>query len=207
MKSSTFSEFQKLSRKKKLQYIRDYYKIHIIAAVALICILFSIITTICKNKSVDLYTAYVNVAVSDEFTDELSNTSKLSITNYTNLLITENPASENLEYAYASSMKLMAAISDDKLDIIIADRYGIDMADSNGYLLNPKEFLADNPTLYSRIEPYFIYDKTGIPYAIDLSSCDHYKSAGFSDTVYLGIVASDTRQKNILTYLEFLFLQ
>ncbi|MBP5265871.1 MAG: hypothetical protein J6Z06_03505 [Lachnospiraceae bacterium] len=201
MKHSTFRE---LNKKQKLQYIWDYYKIHIFVTAALICILFSLVRTMQRNQKADLYVAYVNVAVSDHFLKEMTKGSDLTVSNYTNLLITEDPNSENLEYAYGSAMKVMAAISDGKLDIVVGDRYALDWCHSNEYLDNPLSYIEENPALLAQVEPYLIYDEKGEPYAIDLSFSSYYKEAGFSDSLYLGIIPSEEDSPEVLTYLSLL---
>ena len=201
MKNSN-NTFSQLNNTQKLQYILDYYKIHIIVTAAIICILFSIIRTVQKNHSIDLYVAYVNIASNDSLLTSIDEKSDLNISNYTNLLITEDPASDNLEYTYASSMKLMSAISADKLDIIIADSYGIEMANNAGYLTNPKAYLdTKNPAFANQLEDYYLTDESNVPYAIDLSYSNLFVQAGFSEHLYVGIVASEEVSPEVLDYL------
>ena len=199
------TSFKKLSAKQKLQYVWDYYKIHIIVTVVLICAIFSIIKTIKASNSADLYVAYVNVAVDEDMTNALEDQSGLIISSYRDLLITEDPSSENLQYAYASSMKLMSAISAEKLDIIIGDSFALDNANSSDYLLDPKEFIkANNPSLLDEFEPLFIRDDAGNPYAIDISGFSPFSEAGYTEPIYLGIIASDTNTESKLSLLSAL---
>lgn len=200
-----FRTFKQLSAKQKLQYIWDYYKIHIIVTVVLICAIFSIIKTIKASNSADLYVAYVNVAVDENMTNALEDQSGLIISSYRDLLITEDPSGENLQYAYASSMKLMSAISAEKLDIIIGDSFALDNANSSDYLLDPKEFIkANNPSLLDEFEPLFIRDDAGNPYAIDISGFSPFSEAGYTEPIYLGIIASDTNTESKLSLLSAL---
>lgn len=199
------STFKKLSAKQKLQYIWDYYKIHIIVTVVLICAIFSIIKTVKHAGSVDLYVAYVNVAVDEDMTNALEDQSGLIISSYRDLLITEDPSGENLQYAYASSMKLMSAISAEKLDIIIGDSFALDNANSSEYLLDPEEFIkANNPSLLDEFEALFIRDDAGQPYAIDISGFSPFSEAGYTEPIYLGIIASDTNTESKLSLLSTL---
>ncbi len=199
------STFKELSAKQKLQYIWDYYKIHIIVTVVLICAIFSIIKTIKSSNAADLYIAYVNVAVDEDMTNALEDQSGLIISSYRDLLITEDPSGENLQYAYASSMKLMSAISAEKLDIIIGDSFAMDNAKGSDYLLDPEEFIkANNPTLLDEFEPLFIRDDAGKPYAIDISGFPPFSEAGYTEPIYLGIIASDTNTESKLSLLSTL---
>ncbi|MBO5618023.1 MAG: hypothetical protein J6M63_00260 [Pseudobutyrivibrio sp.] len=198
-----FRTFKQLSAKQKLQYIWDYYKIHIIVTVVLICAIFSIVKTVKRAGAVDLYIAYVNVAVDNKVTDALSGSSGLIVSSYKDLLITENPSGENLEYAYASSMKLMSAISADKLDVIIGDSYAMSYANGAEYLVDIEDFVsANNPQLLDKLKPLFLLDDNGKAYAIDISGFAPFKSAGYSEPIYLGIVASDNHVDGKLTLLR-----
>lgn len=204
MKKET-SKFKQLDNKQKLQYIWDYYKIHIIATAAIICIIFSITSTILKNKAVDLYVAYINIVTTDELLSSIDDATGLSISNYTDMLITEDPSGDDFQYAYASSVKLMSAISAGNLDIIVADSYGINMANSSEYLCNINDYLAkNNPALLNRLEPYFLYDKSGVPFAIDLSYSSLFNHAGFTEPVYLGIISSEDISPEVLEYLSLI---
>lgn len=204
MKKDT-STFTQLNNKQKLQYIWDYYKIHIIATAAIICIIFSIVSTIIKNKSYDLYIAYINVVTSEELLTSIDKSTKLSISNYTDMLITEDPSGEDFQYAYASSVKLMSAISAGRLDIIVADSYGINMANSSEYLCNINDYLAqNNPALLNSLEPYFLYDESGVAYAIDLSYSSLFNHAGFTEPLYIGIVASEDISPEVTEYLSLI---
>ncbi|MBQ5426713.1 MAG: hypothetical protein IIU31_06040 [Pseudobutyrivibrio sp.] len=199
------TSFKNLSAKQKLQYVWDYYKIHIIVTVVLICAIFSIIKTIKASNSADLYVAYVNVAVDEDMTNALEDQSGLIISSYRDLLITEDPSGENLQYAYASSMKLMSAISAEKLDIIIGDFFAMDNANSSDYLLDPEEFIkANNPSLLDEFEPLFLRDDAGKPYAIDISGFSPFSKAGYTEPIYLGIIASDTNIESKLSLLSTL---
>lgn len=198
-----FRTFKQLSAKQKLQYIWDYYKIHIIVTVVLICAIFSIIKTVKHAGSVDLYVAYVNVAVDDKVTDALLGSSRLIISSYKDLLITEDPSSENLEYAYASSMKLTSALSADRLDVIIGDSYAMSYANGAEYLVNIEDFVeANNPQLLDKLKPLFLLDDNGKAYAIDISALGPFADAGYSEPIYLGIVASDNHLDGKLTLLR-----
>ena len=147
--------------------------------------------------------AYVNVAVDDKVTDALLGSSGLIISSYKDLLITEDPSSENLEYAYASSMKLTSALSADRLDVIIGDSYAMAYANKAEYLVDIEEFIGSyNPQLLDKLKPLFLIDDNGKPYAIDVSGFAPFKSAGYSEPIYFGIVASDNHVDGKLTLLR-----
>lgn len=200
-----FRNFKQLSAKQKLQYIWDYYKLHIIVTVVLICAIFSIVKTVKRAGAVDLYIAYVNVAVDNKVTDALSGSSGLIVSNYKDLLITEDPSSENLEYAYASSMKLTSALSADRLDVIIGDSYAMAYANKAEYLVDIEDFVeANNPKLLDKLKPLFLLDDNGKAYAIDVSALRPFADAGYSEPIYLGFIATDSHISSKLTLLSTL---
>lgn len=202
----TSKTFKDLTPKKKLQFIWDYYKIHIIITAVIICTIFSIIKTVRNNTSYDLYVAYINMTVNDSLTDSIQSISNLNIDSYTNLLITEDPQGENLEYAYASSMKVMSAISAEKLDVIIADSYGISYANESDYLVDLNEYIKqEDSSLQKILAPYFIYDSTGKAYAIDVSKISPFKDAGYEEPIYLGIISSKNHTNEKRELIEALF--
>lgn len=75
------------------------------------------------KKTTVLSIAFINVNMSESLSQHLTSdfldfehlsAKKNEICTYDNLLIQENPDSENLEYAYASSARLLAAIDSKK---------------------------------------------------------------------------------------------
>lgn len=200
------SKFKELNSKQKLQYILDYYKIHIIVTAAIICIFLSIASTIIKNKSIDLYVAFINIVTTNELLNSIDDGCDFSISNYTDLLITEDPNGEDFEYAYASSVKLMSAISAGQVDIIIADSYGIGMANNSEYLLDISKYLSNaSPQEFNMLEPYFLYDESGRAYAIDLSESEVFRKARYTEPLYLGIVDAYDVAPEVLDYIQALY--
>ena len=200
-----FKSFKQLSAKQKLQYIWDYYKIHIIVTAVLICAIFSIFKTEKNSSSADLYIAYVNIVVDDKLTNALENNSSLSIGSYRDLLITDDPSGDNLEYAYTSSMKLMSTISAGKLDIIIGDSYAMSYAHNAEYLVNMEDYILKNDSsLLDKFKPLFLVDETGIPYAINISELDPFRDAGYTSSVYLGILDTNKGETSVLKLLSAL---
>ena len=204
MKKSN-STFKQLNKKQRLQYIWDYYKIHIMATVAIICIIISIARTALSSKEINLYMAFVNFAPTEVQVKELTEAPNLKISTYSNLLITEDPDSDALEYAYASSMKLMAAINDDKLDLLVTDSFGIDMANSNEYLTNVDTYIRSiDSSLADSLTEHYIYDDNNQPYAIDLSFTPFFKKANFSDKIYLGIIADEDKGNEEIQWIKYI---
>ena len=60
----------------------------------------------------------------------------------------------------------------------------------------------NNPKLLDKLKPLFLLDANGKAYAIDVSGFAPFKSAGYSEPIYLGIVASDNHVDGKLTLLR-----
>lgn len=110
---------KQLHGKAKLQYFWDYYKLpFIIICIVLYILVYNIHGQLVKKTTV-LSIAFINVNMSESLSQHLTSdfldfehlsAKKNEICTYDNLLIQENSDSENLEYAYASSTRLLAAI-------------------------------------------------------------------------------------------------
>ena len=227
-----------LHGKKKIQYIWDYYKLP-----AIICLIFLYIISYTvyghfTRKETLLYTALVNVSASEPFTDELSygfldfldaDSSKKELRLYTGLYLTDNPDDPNREYTYASRIKTVASIDDEKLDVVLMNKEAFDAFSQNGYLYNLDKLLAEEvPALHQQLAPYFVtnteilednseellLDSSAVyhaetaeyPMGLDLSASPLIQKAGFQETVYLGIIKNSPRMHTVFDYLEYLFV-
>lgn len=101
---------------------------------------------------------------------------KNEICTYDNLLIQENPDSENLEYAYASSARLLAAIDAKKIDLAFMNREAMEQ-------LNKKGYLSDS---------------------INVSDFPLLKNAKFDGDIYVGIIKNAPHKDECLKYLDFI---
>lgn len=224
---------------KKIEYIWDYYKLPL----AVICIVLYIIGYsiygYAAQKDTELCTALVNVSVSDSLADRLGNgyleylgedTSKQQVELFTGLYLTEDEASPDHEYTYASQVKLLSAIDSRQLDVVLMNREALDVFSRNGYLCNLGKLLSEtDPALYTEIEPYLVtgaapaaadssdsnsdfvdgdvHYPEGIPVGLDVSQAPMLRQAGFGDTVYVGIIENSERKNAAADYIEYLFAE
>ncbi len=71
------------------------------------------------------------------------------------------------------------------------------------YLVDIEDFVeANNPKLLDKLKPLFLLDDNGKAYAIDVSALGPFADAGYSEPIYLGIVASDNHVDGKLTLLR-----
>lgn len=80
------------------------------------------------------------------------------------------------EYSYASQMKLLAMITDKKLDVVLMDQHTRDIFQRQDYLSE----------------------------CVSLEGTSLYRKAGFSEPVYAGIIRNTQRPESAAKYLEML---
>lgn len=80
------------------------------------------------------------------------------------------------EYSYASQMKLLAMITDKKLDVVIMDQHTRDIFQRQDYLSE----------------------------CVSLEGSSLYRKAGFSEPVYAGIIRNTQRPESAEKYLDML---
>lgn len=179
--------------KRKLSYIWDYYKPHIFITCLIIYIICFIIYHMFFVTKPDLYMAFINVTPgSDTHESLVENYSDDYVYTYENLLLTEKITDATFSYAKASEVKILGAISDKKLDIVILDKEALDAFIKNEYLLDLNELSIDVDTSYSD------------NYAINLSECQFIKDAGFPSDVYLGVIANTTNKDGVVDYISYI---
>ncbi len=145
---------------------------------------------------------------------------------YRNLFLTTNTQSEYHQYTYATRMKILGAINAEQMDLVLMDREAFDAFSQNGYLadlailLSEQEGEADlTPMLAKNIfieednstdmllgtaDQYEAVTREGM-YGLDLSRASALiEAAGFSGTVYLGIVENSPRKAEAVRYLRYL---
>ena len=178
--------FKQLHGKAKLQYLWDYYKLpFIIICIVLYLFVYNIHGQMTKKTTL-LSIAFINVNMSESLSQHLTSDflkfenlslKKNEIYTYDNLLIQENPSSENLEYAYASSTRLLAAIDAAKLDLVFMNQEAMEQLNKKGYLSDSRN-VSDFPIL---------------------------KSAGFDGDIYIGIIKNSPHKDECDDYLKFLY--
>ena len=153
--------------------------------------------------------------------------SKKELQLYTGLYLTDDENNPNHEYTYASRMKILSSIDGEQLDVVLMNKESFDAFSQNGYLYNLEELLSNEyPALYEKWKPYLVTNtiilednSTDVqldssisyqavteeaPTGLAISQTGLLHDAGFSDTVYLGIVANTPRADTAVHYIQYL---
>ena len=235
-KAAQKAAFRAMRPEKKLEHIWTYYKWPILLAAILLLILGSVLHRQLTKKESVLCLALANVAVGEDLEDELTDgflrflgadAKKREVCLYRDLYLSDSADTLNHEYAYASKMKLMGAVSAGKLDLVLMNREAYDLLSRSGYLLElSPAFLADDPALYERLLPILTENEVvlsdnsiefqlgeadtheieseRVQNALEVSSLPAFARAGFPDAVYLGVIANSERVGACLRFLCFL---
>jgi hypothetical protein len=216
----------------RLDHIFEYYKfplvLTLIAAVALGSVLYYRLT----RKEALLYVGCANISVGETLDRELGegftkdigkNPSKSEVRLYRNLYLSRDATVQNHEYAYASQLKVMAAMANGQLDVLLMNREVYDIMSAGGYL-RPLTDLPDaclNERLSDRlIENTVILEDNDIEHRLDESVPYHaateavsngiliyafpmFAQADFSGDVFLGVVGNSARLDAVLQYIDY----
>ncbi len=197
-------KYQDLDRKDKIEYILDYYKIHIIAGILLLILIYNILNTLVfnpeKKVSLDIVVRGGNFdfiemeadVLKDELATLIELDSKKEQVSIENLPIREY---SNPSFRMAYESKFMAKASNDDLDIIIIDETYIPVAKENEILM-PIEIVddLDKQDLYFGDKLVGInikrFDKLSRLINFDVASGHEYYVCVFADTKNLDNVNS-----------------
>lgn len=230
-------KFCTLHGKAKLRYIWDYYKLPIaILCIILYIIGYSIYGHVTRKTTV-LSAALVNVSVNDSLSLQLTddyltardlNLKKNKFQLYSGLYLTDDEKNPNHEYTYASRMKILGAIDDQSLDLVLMNKEAFDAFSQNGYLCNMEQLLskADEKS-YQSLSKYLqtntvILEDNAIdlylddsvtykakteeyPMGLDISNSPYIKNANMSGTIYLSVIANSPHHSEAVNYINYLF--
>lgn len=219
------AQVRAMSLPEKLEYIFTYFKLPIALGVLAIVLVCNVAGRLLFPVKPVLYVGVVNVAIGDdceaalteEYVARIAGDPKRSpVSLYKNLYLSADPAAQDHEYAYASRMKLMAAVNAKELDVVLMNREGYDLLSADGYLMElPRDFspmLVENAVVLENNELDCLLDTAQEPVyitrsaanAIDLSDTPFCDRFGFSGAVYAGILANTPRTDTAMDYLAFL---
>lgn len=220
--------FRKMTPAQKADYIFTYYKWQIIIGLIVVGILGNTLYRQVTKKETAVYCGLVNVSIGTDLEQALSqgylhyaelNPKKNQVQIYSGLYLSDNPATEDHQYAYASRMKVMATVNAKILDVVLMNQESYDILSHSGYLLELSELSpAFAPRLVSNdvvleensievqlgeAEEYEVVLETQAN-ALDCSDCVLFREAGFPEAVYVGIIANTPRTDATVQYLEYL---
>ena len=218
--------FTSLTPAKKLEHIWLYYKAPILLTILALGILLSGVYRAATKKEPVVYLAYLNVSVGEDMEARLTedyltcrglNPKRAEVRLYRNLYLSDNPAASDHEFAYASRMKLLATVNSRQLDLVLMNREAYNLCSASGYLLDLSDILdsacltanqvilEDNAVEYNlnAAQEYTAVTET-VYNALELTQLSAFQKAGFSDSVYIGIIANTPRLPACQDYLSYL---
>ena len=217
----------------RVRFIWDYYKLPIF----LICaVIYASCYLIYRNVTAEypqLYLAYVNIEIgetldhklTEEFIQELQPAEKHSVVKVMRqLALTENLQQVDGSYVYASQMKILAAIDNQQLDIVLMNQEAFDAFAQNGLLVNLDDFARAHELTY--LDPWFVEnieilsdnatdiivdpsveyhsETVTYPMGIEITEFPPIQEAGFPDRVYLGIIKNTERADNAASFISYI---
>ena len=132
-----------LHGRKKWEHIWAYYKLPIAIVLIVVYILgYAAYRHVTKKEDV-LYLGLVNITAGSELTEQLTTgfaeaqglTKKQQVDLLSGLLLSESERAEE-QYVYASEMKLLGAVSAQRLDVVLMDEYARDRLLADDYFLD-----------------------------------------------------------------------
>ncbi len=229
-KAARKAAFRAMGPGEKLGYVWEYYKWPILLGLVALLVLGSALHRNLTKKEPVLYLAMANVALGEDLQRDLTegylleaglDEKRQEVYLYLDLYLSDNADTLNHEYAYASKMKLMGAVSAQKLDLVLMNREAWDLLSRGGYLLELDSaglseallpFLRENEVILSdnSIEYQLgeaseqIVEIRTAANALEVAAFPVFASAGFPEPVYLGLVANSPRTAACLDYLSYL---
>lgn len=219
----------------KADYLFTYYKLPVFTAVVVIAVIISSVIHAVTKKEPVLYLAFVNTAVGEELDEKMTggyisheeyDPKKQEVLVYRDLYIDDDASVENHQYAYASRLKILGAISAKQMDVVLMNGDACRQMSESGLLMPLDEIKKDYPQQYSLLEPYItantvIIDDNAIEYdlneadtyeavteevnnAVNVSSFPVFRNADMSGDVYMGIIANTTHPRGSANYIVYL---
>lgn len=226
--------FAQMSWGERAEYIFAYYKLELVIALIIIVALGSGIKYAITHKDAVLYVAYTNVSVSEEMDGRLGagylaargiDERRNEVYLYRGLYLSENPSSSDHQYAYASRLKVLAAVDAQQLDIVLMNQESYDLLSAGGYLLD-LDALAQSDPAFAEVAAGLLVENTVVlednALEVELGEADVYEAVtedvvnaidvtdafggrdALTGNIYLGIIGNSPRTDEALAYIAYL---
>lgn len=220
--------FRRMDTAHKAEYIYMYYKWYILLGLIVLTILGNTLHRQLTKKDVTLYLGLANVSVGTELEQTITgdfvqwlgqNPKKNEVLAYKGLYLSSNAATEDHQYAYASKMKVMAAVTAQKLDVVLMNREAYDQLSQSDYLLplealpeDLRPYLVENEVILednsvdvqlNNEEEYRVVTQMAAN-GLDVSEFPIFRDAGFDGAVYIGFLANIPHYDAAVSFLEYL---
>jgi hypothetical protein len=205
MPKTDLETLRSLHGQKKWEHLWAYYKLPIVLILIALYVIGYISYRNLTRKQDVLYLAMVNVSAGSDLTEQLTDgfaqeqqlTRKQQVNLLGGLLLSESDSADE-QYVYASEMKLLGAISAQRLDIVLMDEKACAALQEEGYFL-------DLRTLDSSFGKLDGLNDAGT--ALNISDTPFLSPAGFSGKIYLGVVQNAPHPERSAAYIRYLLQQ
>lgn len=205
MPKTDLETLRSLHGRKKWEHLWAYYKLPLVLILIALYIIGYISYRNLTRKEDVLYLAMVNVSAGSDLTAQLTDgfaqeqqlTRKQQVNLLEGLLLSESDSADE-QYVYASEMKLLGAISAQRLDIVLMDEKACAALQEEGYFL-------DLRTLDSSFGQLDGLNDAGT--TLNISDTPFLSPAGFSSKVYLGVVQNAPHPERSAAYIRYLLQQ
>jgi len=203
----------------KLEYIWEYYKVHIIITAVLVFFTASMIKVIYNNIKYEeiFHCAIVNSILSgteENYLEEgfgeylgIDKEHDLLTFDSSYMFLWDNISYNTSDVTYTSRMKVAAALGARTLDIFVADSTYIEAGAPEMQFYDLSEILPDE--LYALVEPHLFYvaDENGVekPFAINISGTHLDKEVFYQEPPYLAIVSNTTHLESAIEFVKYAF--
>ena len=205
MTKTDLETLRSLHGRKKWEHLWAYYKLPLVLILIALYVIGYISYRNLTRKEDVLYLAMVNVSAGSDLTEQLTDgfaqeqqlTRKQQVNLLEGLLLSESDSADE-QYVYASEMKLLGAISAQRLDIVLMDEKACAALQEEGYFL-------DLRTLDSSFGQLDGLNDAGT--ALNISDTPFLSPAGFSGKIYLGVVQNAPHPERSAAYIRYLLQQ
>lgn len=212
------AEYEKLDKKGKFQFFKDYYLQNILIVLALVIIGgYYLVKAVNKPQNI-LYIAIADDTFQEEELDRLEK----AVETYLGLDGKKEVVTINTDYSYKngkSSEQLQSYLYAGSCDVVIASEEGLKGWAEGGYFLEPDSSelvsfykdLDDSDRIYSKVmEGAEIrgekeMDDTEYNFGISIVNCEKYKKLGGKNGTAVAAISNSSRhQEEAAAFLQFL---
>lgn len=205
MPKTDLETLRSLHGRKKWEHLWAYYKLPLVLILIALYVIGYISYRNLTRKEDVLYLAMVNVSAGSDLTKQLTDgfaqeqqlTRKQQVNLLGGLLLSESDSADE-QYVYASEMKLLGAISAQRLDIVLMDEKACAALQEEGYFLD----LRTLDSSFGQLDGL-----NGAGTALNISDTPFLSPAGFSGKVYLGVVQNAPHPERSAAYIRYLLQQ
>ena len=226
--------FRAMSVPQKAEYIFAYYKLPLVLALVALVAIGTVAQRTITHKDAELYVAFANV-VPDEDADQAltrgfieqrgMNPRKNEVVCYRDLYLSGDASQQDHQYAYASRLKVLAAIDAEQLDVVLMNQEAYDLLSGSGFLLDLEKTCVGDLALSAEARQRLVTNTVVLSdnrVEVELGEADEYEadtvestnalrldglsllaSLPESESLYLGIVANTPRLETSVAYLSY----